>query len=157
MNATIGIKQEYLVQISRILSHILADEYILYTKTLNAHWNVEGTDFYSFYLLFGSQSEDLVDITNKIAERIRKLGHYAIASLKQFLELTKLTEQHWKKNNGAGFIRELLSDHERIILHIKSHLNNINNELKEAGILNFLTGLAEHHEKTAWILRSHLK
>jgi starvation-inducible DNA-binding protein len=157
MKPNIGISQEHLAEISKTLSHILADEFVLYTKTRNAHWNVEGPDFHSMHVLFESQYNDIAEVVDTVAERIRVLGHYAPASLKQFLELTHLTEQNREKNDSAGFIRELLGDHESIIIYIRSQINRLTTLLKDAGTGDYLTGLTEYHEKTAWMLRSHLK
>jgi starvation-inducible DNA-binding protein len=157
MKPNIGISPEHLAEITQTLSHILADEYVLYTKTRNAHWNVEGHDFHSMHVFFESQYNDIAEIVDTVAERIRILGHYAPATLKQFLELTHLTEQSREKNDSEGFIRELLNDHESIILHIRGQINRLAEKLKDAGTSDYLTGLTEYHEKTAWMLRSHLK
>src|ERR1700749_2804025 len=100
MKQNIGISPEHLSEISKTLSHILADEFVLYTKTRNAHWNIEGPDFHSMHVLFESQYNELAEVVDKIAERIRMLGHYAPATLKQFLELTHLTEQTRAKNDS---------------------------------------------------------
>src|ERR1700744_5588922 len=124
MKPNIGISPEHLSEISKTLSHILADEYVLYTKTRNAHWNVEGPDFHSMHVFFETQYNDIAEIVDTVAECIRILGHYAPATLKQFLELTHLTEQTREKNDSEGFIRELLSDHESIIIHIRAQVNN---------------------------------
>ena len=39
MNANIGITAENTQEVATILSKVLADEYVLYTKTRNAYWN----------------------------------------------------------------------------------------------------------------------
>ena len=156
MKPNIGISEQHLAEISRVLSHILADEFVLYTKTRNAHWNLEGPDFHSMHIMFESQYHELAEIIDKLAERIRMLGHYAPATLKQFLELTHLTEQAREKNNSKGFIKELLGDHENIALNIRTQINRLAEQLKDAGTSDYLIGLIEYHEKLAWILRSHL-
>ena len=152
----IGIRQEHLAEISQILSHILADEFVLYTKTRNAHWNLEGTNFHSMHILFESQYNEMAEMVDRIAERIRMLGHYAPATLKQFLELTHLTEQTREKNDSKGFIKELLNDHEAVIINVRKQINPVGEQLKDPGTSDCLTALIEYHEKTAWILRSHL-
>jgi len=157
MKATIGITEKNLQAVSAELSKLLADEYILYTKTRNAHWNVEGPDFHAKHLFFESQYEQLDEIIDKVAERIRSLGHYAPATLKLFLELTHLTEESRSKNNSDGFIRELLADHETIIKHLRENINRFANEFADAGTSDFITGLMEEHEKMGWFLRAHLK
>ena len=109
------------------------------------------------HILFESHFNELAEIVDKIAERIRMLGHYAPATLKQFLELTHLTEQTREKNDSNGFIKELLNDHENIIINIRSQINRLAEQLKDNGTSDYLTDLTEYHEKVAWVLRSHLK
>jgi starvation-inducible DNA-binding protein len=157
MKTNIGISEENLSKVTHILNHILADEFLLYTKTRNAHWNVEGIDFHTKHLFFETQYNELDEIMDSVAERIRALGHYAPATLKIFLELTHLSEQLRSKNDSAGFIRELLGDHESIIIYLREQINPLATELKDAGTSDYLTGLMETHEKMAWMLRSHLK
>ncbi len=157
MTASIGITEKNLQQIAIEMSKILADEYLLYTKTKNAHWNIEGADFHAKHLFFESQFGQLDEIVDKVAERIRSLGHYAPATLKQLLELTHLTEETRSKNDSQGFITELLADHEAVIIHLRENINRFANELGDLGTSDFITGLMQEHEKMAWFLRAHLK
>lgn len=157
MEAKIGIKQEHLAAVALSLSKILADEFVLYTKTRKAHWNVIGPDFLSKHKFFEEQYGQLEGIVDDVAERIRSLGHYAPASLKEYLELTHLTEQTREKNNSLGFIRELLADHESILIHLRENINHYVTALHDAGTSDYITGLMETHEKMAWMLRAHLE
>ena len=157
MKTNIGIKQENISKIVDVLTKVLADEFILYTKTKRAHWNVEGPDFYNKHIFFEQQYDAIDEIVDTVAERIRALGHYTPATLKDFLALTHLTEELKENNESAGFIKELLLDHESIIIYLRENINPIANEWQDAGTSDFLTGLVENHEKMAWMLRAHLK
>ncbi len=156
METAIGIKKENLAQVAQSLEKILADEFVLYLKTRNAHWNVEGSDFYALHKFFEAHYEALDEIIDSVAERIRSIGHYAPATLKQYLALTHLTEERRSQNDGQGFIKELKQDHESIIIRLRAEVNRFANELQDAGSSDFITGLMETHEKMAWMLRSHL-
>lgn len=156
MKANIGIKQENISKIVEILTKVLADEFILYTKTKRAHWNVEGPDFYNKHIFFEQQYDAIDEIVDTVAERIRSLGHYTPATLKDFLALTHLTEELQEKNDSNGFIKELLLDHESIIIYLRENINLIANDLQDAGTSDYITGLVENHEKMAWMLRAHL-
>jgi starvation-inducible DNA-binding protein len=156
MNTNIGISPKNLQAVSVELSKLLADEFVLYTKTRNAHWNVEGKDFHSMHLFFESQYNQLDDVMDSVAERIRQLGHYAPATLQSFLSLTHLTEKSGEKNDSMGFIKELVMDHESIIVFIRENINRFASEYGDAGSSDFITGLIEEHEKMAWMLRAHL-
>jgi starvation-inducible DNA-binding protein len=156
MKNIIGINEENRKAVSFELSKLLADEFLLYTKTRNAHWNVEGADFHSMHLFFESQFEQLDEIMDGVAERIRSLGHYAPATLKTFLELTHLTEKIGDKNNSLAFIAELVEDHESTIEFIRGNIEPFASKYQDYGTSDFITGLMETHEKMAWMLRSHL-
>lgn len=157
MEPNIGIKKDYLSQISHELARILADEFVLYAKTRNAHWNVEGPDFHSKHVFFEQQYEELDEIMDGVAERIRSLGHYAPATLKEYLALTHQTEKSRSANDGAGFIGELLADHESLIIHLRENINRFANDWHDQGTSDYITGLMEQHEKMAWMLRAHLR
>ena len=157
MDPNIGIIEANRLAVATELNKLLADEYVLYTKTRNAHWNVEGADFYDKHKFFEAQFEQLDEIIDSVAERVRSLGHYASATLKSFLSLTHLTETKSEKNDSQGFIRELLADQESIIVHLRANINQFMEDYKDAGTSDFVTGLLQEHEKMAWFLRGHLK
>jgi starvation-inducible DNA-binding protein len=157
METSIGIKPDLTAKVALELSHILADEFVLYTKTRNAHWNVEGPDFFDKHKFFESQYEQLDETMDDVAERIRSIGHYAPATLREYLKLTKLSEQSREANDSKGYIKELLSDHESIIVHLRENISRFADEYKDLGTSDFITGLMEMHEKMAWMLRAHLK
>jgi starvation-inducible DNA-binding protein len=157
MDAKIGITTENRQAVSEQLAKLLADEYVLYTKTRNAHWNVEGIDFLAKHKFFEEQYNQLDEFIDSVAERIRKIGHYAPATLKNFLALTHLTEYSERHNDSLGYIKDLLADHETVIEFIRGNINPIANEYGDAGTSDFITGLMETHEEMAWFLRAHLK
>jgi starvation-inducible DNA-binding protein len=157
MTTGIGIKEENAALVAAELSKMLADEFILYTKTRNAHWNVEGVDFYTMHKFFEDQYELLDETMDDVAERIRSINHFAPATVQGYLQLTHLSESFREKNDSHGFIKELLADHENIIMNIRSKINLFANDYHDAGTSDFITGLMEIHEKMAWMLRAHLK
>lgn len=157
MSNHIGISDANRKAVTKQLSHLLADEFILYTKTRRAHWNIEGPDFHSMHTFFESQYEQLDEFMDSVAERIRQLGHYAPATLKELLALTRLTEKSGEKNDSQGFIKQLLADHEDIIIFLRQYINAFASDYKDAGTSDFITGLMEDHEKMAWMLRAHLR
>ncbi len=157
MNVNIGLTETNRQGVADELAKTLADEFVLSTKTRNAHWNVEGADFYDKHKLFEHQYKELDGMIDEIAERIRVLGHYATGSLKHFLSKTHLSEETREKNDSHGFIKELLSDHESVIIKLREKTKTFEKEYKDASTTDFVMGLMEAHEKMAWMLRSHLK
>ncbi|MCU0418300.1 MAG: DNA starvation/stationary phase protection protein [Cyclobacteriaceae bacterium] len=156
MQTQIGISESNRQKVAEALAKLLADEFVLYTKTRHAHWNVEGPDFHAMHKFFESQYEQLDEMMDDVAERIRAIGHFAPATLKSYLSLTHLTEATREKNNSAGLIKELLTDHEQVIMYLRENINRFATDYQDAGTSDFITGLMEAHEKMAWMLRAHL-
>jgi starvation-inducible DNA-binding protein len=155
MKIQIGIKPEYSVKVADSLNILLADEHLLYIKTRNAHWNVEGPDFIAMHKFFEEQYAQLEEIIDRVAERVRSIGHYPEATLNGFLKLTHLTEKSREQNDSIGFIKDLLEDHEAVIIYLRENISRFAG-WNDQGSSDLITGLMAAHEKMAWILRSHL-
>ncbi len=156
MKTDIGINDTNRQAVANELANVLADETVLYIKSKNAHWNIEGADFYEKHKFFETQFGQLDEMIDNVAERIRSIGHFAPATLKSYLSLTHLTEQTREKNDSQGFIKELLEDHESIIINLREQIKTFANDFHDTGSSDFITGLMETHEKMAWFLRAHL-
>ena len=153
--ADIGISEKNCSNVAEILNKLLANEYVLYTKTLNYHWNVVGEDFYPLHLFFEKQYEEMLDIVDDVAERARAVGGKAIASLKEFLKLTTLDESLFGDGKTAHeMLHQLLDDHETIIKQIRKDIDVTLDKYDDAGTSNFLSELIEKQEKMAWMLRA---
>lgn len=153
----IGISDKNREAASDQLAKILADEFVLYSKTLNAHWNIEGPDFHAAHIYLETLYKEQQKIVDTIAEKIRALGHYVTGQLEKYLELTHLSETPPEKNDSQTYYAQLLSDHESIIIFIRENIDTFEEDFKAQGMSDYITGLMEYHEKTAWMLRSHLK
>ena len=92
MTPHIGISEKNLKGVTTLLSTVLADAVVLYTKLRKFHWNVSGESFMELHLLFETQYKELEESIDEIAERINKLGSKTIGTMKEFQELTRLKE-----------------------------------------------------------------
>ena len=155
-HAEIGLRDRQREAVVTMLNTLLADEFVLYTKTRRFHWNVEGPHFSELHALFERQYEVLERVVDDVAERVRALGGIAFGSLEEFLEHTRLHEEPHRTCDGRGMLTTLLTDHETLIRHLRMDLESCGEEYGDEGTTDFLTGLMRMHEKTAWVLRSHL-
>ncbi len=143
-------------KVADFLSILLADESVLYLKMRNAHWNVEGADFHTMHTYFEDLYTEQATNIDEVAERIRKIDHFAPATMSEYLKLTHLTEKRGKDNDSMSYIKELLGDVEAIIIYIREKLKELEKEIDQ-GTEDYVNTLAEQHETTAWMLRSHLR
>jgi starvation-inducible DNA-binding protein len=149
-----SLDQSVRQQIAQFLSLILADTYVLYVKTQNFHWNVIDPRFYSLHQFLEKQYEELADALDELAERVRMLGERSPGSLKQFLEMTSLKESDGDLN-GDDMLQQLLTDHEIICGQLRERIDQ-SSELGDEGTADLLIQRLRAHEKSAWMLRSHL-
>ncbi|MCS3869368.1 starvation-inducible DNA-binding protein [Chryseobacterium ginsenosidimutans] len=156
MKIQIGITDNHRQAVADVLIKILADENVLYMKTKNAQWNVEGADYYDKQIFFETQCKQLDKIINSTAERIRSIGHLVPATLHSHLDLTHLTEQEGKINNSQTLITELLKDHESLIIKLREHVMCCTDDFHDIATGHFIIRLIETHQKMAWFLRSYL-
>lgn len=155
--ANIGITEKNTDAVAVELSKLLADEFLLYTKTRNAHWNVTGDNFHANHIFFENQYKQLDEIVDSVAERMRKIGHFAPATMRSYLELAHLTEYSERTNDGLGYMKDLLEDHESIIEFLRGNITPFAEEFKDYGTSDFITGLMETHEEMAWMIRSYFR
>jgi starvation-inducible DNA-binding protein len=152
----IGLPEDSRSGLSHLLATILADTTVLASLTRNAHWNVTGPHFAQLHELFGTQYDALDSAADDIAERIRALGHPAPGSLSEFLQLTTIKELPGAERKGEAFVERLLEAHEAICRNLRTAIAQCDNQYNDPATSDFLTGLLESHEKTAWFLRAHL-
>ena len=156
MKPDIGITQKNLHTSIDLLSSTLSDEMTLYIKTRKFHWNVSGESFMELHKLFEGQYKQLEESIDEIAERIGKLGEKTIGTMKEFSKLSSLKEHPGKYNSTKDTLKELLSDHETIIIQLRKGIYHAVEKNKDAATVDFLTGLMEQHETTSWVLRRYL-
>lgn len=153
----IGIKKDNRKAVVTMLKQLLADEYVMYTKYRNAHWNVEGLDFHSKHVFFEEEYGKLENTIDEVAERIRMLGFYSPGSMQQFIELSELKENGPDQNDSASFMKVLLDDHQTIIKFIRESIGENAEAHNDEGTADFITAILQMHEQMAWMLRSSLK
>lgn len=152
----IGLEAKALTEVVGGLQRMLADEVLLYVKTRNFHWNVEGPDFSELHKLFETQYEQLDEIMDEAAERIRVIGGYAAGSMGEFLELATLQEVPGGARTEGRMEERLLADHEHMARGMREFAARCG-KVNDLGTQDFVTGVMQAHEKMAWMLRSYAR
>lgn len=156
MKSNIGISEKNLKGSATLLSAVLANEMTLYIKTRKFHWNVAGESFMELHKLFENQYKQLEESIDEVAERIGKLNQPTIGTMSEFLTLSAVKESPGQYVSSKEMLLELLKDHETVIIQLRKDIEESGTSNKDAGTADFLTGLMEQHETTAWIIRRYL-
>ena len=156
LEPNIGINVNNRETVSKLLNVLLSDEYLLYVKTQNYHWNVTGLMFNDLHLFFGKQHEELASIVDMVAERVRALGGKALGTMQEFLDNARIREFSGNAPEAKEMLKNLLNDHESIIRSLRVDIDATSDEFEDMGTNNLLSDLITKHEKMAWMLRAYL-
>jgi starvation-inducible DNA-binding protein len=149
-----GIQDKHRAIIAEHLNTLLADCYALYLKTQNYHWNVNAKEFFSLHVMFEKQYQDLEEAIDEIAERIRALGFYVDASFAAFKADTRIPDEG-KVRTSEEMVKNLLIGHELVAREMR-HLSSLAEKEGDFATVDMMGRRLNAHEKTAWMLRSHL-
>ena len=141
-------KQQLIEQMKTALATVFS----FYLKAHNYHWNVTGPNFEQYHTFLGTVYTDAWNSVDLYAEHIRAMGVYTPGSLKRFSELSRISDEIAVPSAKFMFIR-LAADNEVLLDELRTAAN-MAEELKERGLLNFLEGQIDAHEKLHWMLKS---
>lgn len=136
------------------LKKVLADNYALYLKTQNYHWNVEGTNFRGLHLLFEEQYTELTIAIDTVAELIRGLGEKAPGTFEAYSKNTIIKAGN-ENASAKQMVEELTQDQALIQKTLQTALE----AAQEAGdevVAGFMIERMTAHRKAAWMLKSSL-
>ena len=136
------------------LSNVLANSYVLYTKTQNFHWNVTGHSFHSLHNMFEEQYTDLAEAVDEIAERIRTLGEIAPGRLAKYLATADIKEGD-ESSTADEMVKTLAEDNMAMAEKLTAIMHKCN-ELDDEATCDLILKRIEKHEKNSWMLNSSL-
>lgn len=152
----VGLSEQAQGGVVETLNKLLADEFLLYTKFRNYHWNVVGPHFRSLHELFEEQYEALEDIIDEVAENARQFGGLAKGTMTEFLRMSRLKEEPGKVPDARSMVQDLVNDHESVIRALRGDIERAEEEFHAADAADFLTGVLEKHNEMAWMLRAFI-
>ncbi|MCB9094381.1 MAG: DNA starvation/stationary phase protection protein [Halobacteriovoraceae bacterium] len=143
-------------KIAQCLNEILANEFLLYTKTLNFHWNFKGTRFASMHRFLEEQYNDILAIMDNIAERVKILDEVPLSTAKEMVDKAFIHENPGFIPNANEMIAMLLSDHHAIQDEIKVYCSEPHLFTDDPGTEDLLIETLRQHERMSWKLKSSL-
>ena len=136
------------------LSKVLAETYVVYLKTHNFHWNVEGQKFHALHVMFEDQYRDMCEALDGIAERIRALGEYAPGTYGKLMKLSTI-EENEAIPEAVDMLKELVADNETLVTSLIDAIKIVQDAGDEPSA-GLLTDRQIVHEKQIWMMRSML-
>jgi starvation-inducible DNA-binding protein len=104
------LPQKAVDEIGAALSALLADTFALYLKTKNFHWHMSGPHFRDFHLMLDEHSEQILAMTDPMAERARKLGAPTLHSIGEIGRLQRVLDNEADYVSPGDMLAELRDD-----------------------------------------------
>src|ERR1700683_5393944 len=110
-----GFSPENVKDLSSVLNALLADFYALYFKTKNFHWHMSGPHFRDYHLLLDEQADQIFEVTDDIAERVRKIGGNTLHSVGEIKSHTRIIDNDAEYVTPEDMLAELKGDNSDLV------------------------------------------
>ena len=133
------------------LNALLADVYALYFKTKNFHWQVSGAHFRDYHLLLDEHADQIYDIADDIAERVRKLGGTTIRSVGHIARLQRLKDNDADYVDPLDMLSELREDNTALLASMR-RTHELCDDHNDVATASLLENWIDQAERRIWFL-----
>lgn len=137
--------------IASSLNALLADVFALYLKTKNFHWHLSGPHFRDLHLMLDAQGEELIAMTDPMAERCRVLGANTLHSIGQISRLQRLLDNDAEYVEPQVMLAELRDDNRQLAEHLRS-AHELCSEHRDIATADALGRWLDETERRTWFL-----
>ena len=133
------------------LNGLLADVFALYLKTKNFHWHMSGPHFRDYHLMLDEQGTQIYEMTDPIAERVRKLGGTTLRSIGQIARTQRIADNDAEYVSPQDMLAELRDDNLRLTSAMRQ-VNNTCDEYHDVATASLLEVWIDETERRCWFL-----
>ncbi|TGQ33378.1 DNA starvation/stationary phase protection protein [Mesorhizobium sp. M00.F.Ca.ET.216.01.1.1] len=151
-----GLSDEAVHDISAAATVLLADVFALYLKTKNFHWHMSGPHFRDYHLLLDDQADQVLAMTDPLAERVRKLGGTAIRSIGDISRRQRLLDNDATFVQPHEMLAELHEDNGTLAARIRA-LHDLCDEHGDVATASLLENWIDEAEHRVWFLFETLR
>jgi starvation-inducible DNA-binding protein len=138
-------------EISASLTALLADVFALYLKTKNFHWHMSGRNFRDYHLLLDEHGDELLALTDVIAERARKVGGTTLRSLGHAARLQRIADNDADFVTPDDMLAELREDNLQLV-SILRELHVTTSEHNDVATTSLIETWVDEAERRVWFL-----
>jgi starvation-inducible DNA-binding protein len=141
-------------QLVNVLNTQIANWSVLYTKLHNYHWYVKGEQFFTLHVKFEELYNEAALHVDTIAERLLAIGGEPVATMKETLEISSLSEASGTESSQE-MVQTIINDFSIIIGQLKEGIS-LADELKDGTSGDMLLAIHSGLEKHVWMLTAYL-
>jgi starvation-inducible DNA-binding protein len=137
--------------IAGAMNGILADVFALYLKTKNFHWHMSGPHFRDYHLLFDEQAEQLFEMTDGIAERVRKIGETTMRSIGHIARNQRVLDNDSEYVEPEDMLEELMEDNKTLVARLRE-AHNVCEDGRDVATASLIEVWIDETERRTWFL-----
>ncbi len=137
--------------IAEAMNGLLADSFALYLKTKNFHWHMSGPHFRDYHLMLDKQSEQIFEMTDPMAERVRKIGHPTLHSISEIGRKQKVVDNDKPYVDPGAMLAELRDDNQALAARMRE-AHETADEGKDVATASLLEVWIDETERRTWFL-----
>lgn len=145
------LKESDRQKIAEAINPLVADAFALYVKTKSFHWHVSGSHFRDYHLLFDEQAEQIFNMIDTLAERLRKLGETTIRSIGHIASLQNIKDDDEAFVEPKKMLLHLMNDNKDMIARMRS-AHQICADANDTGSTSILEIFIDETERRVWFL-----
>jgi len=136
------------------LRQALADVTSFVFRTQAAHWNVTGPDFHQYHEFFGVIYEEVSESIDPLAENLRKLNAPAPSTISEQIRKSEVDSMPVESSPRA-LTKAVYRANNQVLESLNTTIK-LAEEADKQGLIDFLGGRIDMHEKWGWQLRATL-
>jgi starvation-inducible DNA-binding protein len=137
--------------IAGALNALLADTFALYLKTKNFHWHVSGPHFRDYHLMLDEQAERILESTDDMAERVRKIGGTTLRSIGHIARLQRVVDNDSEFVSPQDMLAELRDDNKDFVQRLRE-VHDLADEHGDVATASLIENWIDESERRAWFL-----
>ncbi|MFC3885634.1 Dps family protein [Bacillus songklensis] len=154
--ALTGLDPQYAKRLTDALNIYLANLHVVSAKLRNFHWNVVGVDFIDFHEKLQELYEEVALEIDRIAERIKMLGFFPLASMHEFVRYATLEEAPSCPYNTSTIAYAVVNDFAATARYLRE-VDKFVRETTDEFTINLFGDALGFLEKHVWFFTAYLE
>lgn len=145
------LKSNEVATVADALNAALSDAYALYLKTKNFHWHASGPHFRDYHLLFDDQATQILEVTDAIAERVRKTGNTTLRSIGDIARRQSIADNDQEFVTPDAMLAELRDSNLQLVERFRK-ARELAEEANDTPTSSLADEWIDQAEERAWFL-----
>jgi starvation-inducible DNA-binding protein len=145
------LHSDAVTEIGEALRQLLADVFTLYMKTKSFHWHMTGRHFRDHHLLLDEHADQLIAMTDVIAERARKIGATSLRSIGDIAAHHRLDDSNDAFGTPVTMLAELRADNQQLT-HFLHETHDVCDTRGDIATASLIENWIDDAERRVWFL-----